>query len=204
MRSRRFRNTLTKHNIRTITLLLALVLIIAAATGGVTVAYLVISSNSVVNTFVPGTITGKITEEFDDTSKTSAKVTNHGDIDAYTRVAIVGVETNADGQVIGSYDVSSFIDTDKWDLVNGYYYYKGVLAPGASSEDLLKKDIPLRVTDTSGEEAVTHYYQVTIVAELIQAEGTTSAGTAAVTDAWGVSYSSGFTAGGTWSAVSGN
>ena len=203
MRSRERRIKLTRRNVRMILLILTVVMIFGVAIGGTT-AFLFQSSDNVVNTFIPGTITGKITEEFNDTSKTSATVTNYGNIAAYTRVAAVGVETNADGQVIGSYDISGKIDSTKWDLVGGYYYYKGSLAPGAATPNLLSSPVVLQETVGTGEEAVTHYYRVTIVAELIQAEGTTSAGTAAVTDAWGVAYSAGLEAGGTWSAASGN
>ena len=209
MRSETKRGKLTKRSIRIVTLIVALTLILGAAVG-VAIAYLTSTPGGVVNTFNPGVVTGVINEEFDLLNKKEATVENTGNVDAYVRVAVVGVEIEKDEDdnivVIGSYDVSSYIDSTNWQLLDdGYYYYKGIVAPGDETPNLLVADtatttggIPLSVTEGSGDTAVTHYYQVSIVAELIQAEGQTSAGADAVTDAWGVTYSDG-----TW-AVAGN
>ena len=188
---------LTKRNLKRITLILALVLVLGLAIGN-TIAFLYASTEKVSNKFIPGKVTGEITETFDDVHKKTATVANTGNVTAYVRAAVVGVELNANKEIIGTYDVSGYIDTDKWQLLDGYYYYKGTVAPGESTPNIIKADgdgIPLQVTTGTAPDTVTRYYQVTIVAELIQAEGKTQAGVDAVTDAWGVSYG-----GGSWSA----
>ncbi len=194
-----------KQNHNRALLIAALILILFAVAGG-TLSFLSSGSDEAVNRFVPGSVTGEISETFNDSAKTSAKIKNTGNVAAYIRVAAVGVEINDAGQVIGSYDVSSFIDTDKWDLVGGYYYYKGSVAPGAYTEDILKSGgILLKRTD-EGDHPVTHNFQVTIVAELIQAEGTKTVGgqsVSAAADAWKADYSAGLESGGSWTAVQG-
>ena len=185
--------------IKTVILFAALLIVIGAAVNG-TVAFLFTNTGDVINTFVPGSVTGEITETFNSDSKTSAKIKNTGNVTAYVRVAVAGTEVDEQGHVIGDLPVAGFIDASKWDLVGGYYYFKGSVAPGAYTEDLLASGIPLKITDGTG----THLYQVTIAAQLIQAEGGRSDGTPAVTDAWKMSYSAGLEAGGSWTAAQGN
>lgn len=184
---------------KTVILFAALLIVICAAVSG-SVAFLFTNTDDVINTFVPGSVTGEITETFNADSKTSAKIRNTGNVTAYVRAAITGNEVDEQGHVIGDLPVAGFIDASKWDLVGGYYYYKGSVAPGAYTEDLLASGIPLKITDAAG----THFYQVTITAQLIQAEGGRSDGTPAVTDAWKMNYSAGLEAGGSWTAVQGD
>ncbi len=158
------------------------VLLLGAMIGG-TVAFLTAVSRNVVNTFTPGTVTGEIEEVKDSDSKDSVKIKNTGNVEAYVRVAVVGNEVDETlASVIGAYDVSSHLAGSGWVKNGNYYYYTGKVAAGALTGELLTSPIPLMVT--AGNE--THYYRVTVAAELIQADGKTANGVKAVVDAWGV------------------
>jgi hypothetical protein len=75
--------------IKTVILFAALLIVIGAAVNG-SVAFLFTNTDDVINTFVPGSVTGEITETFNADSKTSAKIKNTGNVTAYVRVAVTG------------------------------------------------------------------------------------------------------------------
>lgn len=164
-------------------LTIAIILILVMAIGG-TVAFLVANTDPITNSFTPANVTCEVNEDFnpEKTVKTSATVENTGNIPAYIRVAVVANTIDKYGNVTDTADVSDKLASDKWTLLDGYYYYNDVVAPGGSTADLLKKG----GIDLTG-------IQVTILASAIQSE---PAG--AVAEAWGVQFNSG-----TWSAVSG-
>ena len=58
---------------KTIVLLIAVVALLAVAVGG-TLAYLITSTNSIVNVFTPAIESTEIKEEFNGTSKSSVKI----------------------------------------------------------------------------------------------------------------------------------
>ena len=155
--------------------LLALVLILVCTVGG-TVAYLVAQTDPVTNTFTPGEVSCQVKEEFNGKTKTKAVVQNTGNVPAYIRVAVVANTVDGDN-ITGMADLSQvdWLNEANWtEGSGGFYYYKGVVQPGAVTADLLDKDIPL--------EGI----QVTILASAIQ-----SMPDAAVEDAWNMSYNSG-------------
>lgn len=155
---------------KTITLVAALTLILVLAIGG-TIAWLTDSTTSVVNTFTPGEVTCEVVETVENNIKSAAAVKNTGNIPAYIRVAVVANTVDAQGNITGAYNVSNNLDTtDNWTLGNdGYYYYKGIVQPGAVTDGNLLKDS----IDLTG-------IQVTILASAIQ-----STPVDAVYDAWG-------------------
>lgn len=164
--------------------LLALVLILVCTVGG-TVAYLVAHTDPVTNTFTPGKVSCQVEEEFntEKTAKTSVKVQNTGNVPAYIRVAVVANTVDEDGNITGMADLSQvdWLNEANWTKSGDFYYYKGVVQPGAVTADLLKNGIPLTGI------------QVTILASAIQ-----SMPDAAVEEAWQMRYDSG-----TWAAVTG-
>lgn len=170
---------------------LCVVLVAALAIGG-TVAWLTASSDAVTNTFTPGDVTVGIEEEFssDKTAKTSAKIQNTGNVDAYIRVAVVVNCIDSDGNVIVG-TPSTWTATNDWTKLGGYYYYNSVVPAGEATENLLAGD-GVVLKDSDG-----NLYSVDILAQGIQAAGGTG-NTPAVTEAWGVTYSSG-----SWSEVGG-
>ena len=74
-------------------LLISLLALLTLTVGG-TVAYLVASTDNVVNTFTPSHVDCTVDEVFNDNTKTSVTVTNTSDINAYLRVKLVTYRVN--------------------------------------------------------------------------------------------------------------
>ena len=161
---------------RPLLLLASLVLLLALAVGG-TVAWLNSSSGPVTNTMTPGQVPITITETFENGFKSEVSVTNTGNIDAYIRVAIVANAVDKDGNIIAGTapDYVSLVNTDYWKLLDGYYYYKGAVAPKDKTEELFTGPVDVR----GGE--------LNILAESIQVLGGIDGKTASVY-AWGHSF----------------
>ena len=166
---------------RPLLLLVSLVLLLALAVGG-TVAWLNSSSGPVTNTMSPGqvpiTINETINETFNGITKSGVTVTNTGNIDAYIRVAIVANAVDAEGNVVAGNKPVYTIKTANWQELDGYYYYKGAVAPGGTTEALFSS--PVDVTD--GE--------LNILAESVQVLGGIDGKTASEY-AWGAVYRDG-------------
>lgn len=162
---------------RPLLLLVSLVLLLALAVGG-TVAWLNTSTSPVENTMIPGNVPITINETFDGTTKSDVSVTNTGNIDAYIRVAIVANAVDAEGNVVAGDKPSYNINTAYWQELDGYYYYKGAVAPDGTTKELFTKP----VTVTGGE--------LNILAESIQVLGGYGGKTASEY-AWGVVYNNG-------------
>lgn len=160
---------------RPLLLLASLVLLLALAVGG-TVAWLNSSSGPVTNTMIPGQVPITINETFNGTTKSGVSVTNKGNIDAYIRVAIVANAVDENGNIIAGTAPSYTVNEEKWQLLeDGYYYYKGAVAPDGTTEQLFKGDVKV----TGGE--------LNILAESIQVLGGFDGKTASVY-AWGHSF----------------
>lgn len=159
-----------------LTLFVALVLLLTLAVGG-SLAWMV-SNDDVTNSMEPGQVPIEIVEQIDGTTKTKITIQNTGNIDAYIRVAVVANKVDKDGNITIGTAPTLNLNTDKWQqLSDGYYYYKGVVAPGAS-------------TDSLGSISFVDA-EVNILAESIQVLGGTSGDGSASVDAWGVVYNSG-------------
>ncbi len=158
-----------------LTLFVALVLLLTLAVGG-SLAWLV-SNDKVTNSMVPGNVPITIEEQKNGTTKESITIQNTGNIDAYIRVAVVANKVDKDGNIIVGTAPTLNLNTEKWQLLpDGYYYYKGVVAPKASTESL---------GSISFADA-----EVNILAESIQVlGGVTGDGNASV-DAWKASFNS--------------
>ena len=159
---------------RPLLLLASLVLLLALAVGG-TVAWLNSSSGPVTNTMIPGQVPITIDETFKNGIKRDVTVTNNGNIDAYIRVAIVANAVDAEGNVVAGNKPVYTINTANWQELDGYYYYKGAVAPDRTTEQLFKGDVKV----TGGE--------LNILAESIQVLGGIDGKTASVY-AWGHSF----------------
>ena len=160
---------------RPLLLLASLVLLLALAVGG-TVAWLNSSSGPVTNTMIPGQVPITINETFNGTTKSGVTVTNTGNIDAYIRVAIVANAVDENGNIIAGTAPSYTVNEKKWQkLEDGYYYYKGAVAPDGTTEPLFTGDVTVK----RGE--------LNILAESIQVLGGIDGKTASVY-AWGHSF----------------
>lgn len=166
---------------KSILLLITIAALLLAAVGG-TVAYLVTSTDPVVNTFTPASVDTEIDETFEDNVKSSIKVINNGNIPVYVRVAVVGNWVK-DGKVVDSWTPGFTVGEDWDEGGDGYYYYtKPVEAkvgdtPGVTT-DLLGSSIE------AAPRADGTILEVTVIQQSIQAEPTS-----VVVDEWGVTLS---------------
>lgn len=117
-------------------ILATMVLLLTFAVGG-TIAYLVTSTNPVVNTFTPAKVTSVVNEPgWTDGNlvKSNVTISNTGNTSAFIRAAIVVTWKDAAGNtmpirpVLGT-DYTLDINTTDWDgtSTDGFYYYKHVV-----------------------------------------------------------------------------
>lgn len=164
--------------------LLSLLLISTLVIGG-TLAYLVMQTPPVENSFTPSHVTCKVTEEFDGGTKSEVNVTNTGDTEAYIRVKLVTYRVNDAGQHIGgTATIPDFTPGKNWVPYGGYYYYTLPVAPGEKpAADLISS---ITLTGAYNDDADGGKQVIEVMAEAIQ-----SGPANAVGDSWGVSISEG-------------
>lgn len=155
-----------------LTLFVALVLLLTLTVGG-SLAWLV-SDDDVTNSMVPGQVPIEIVEQIDGTTKTSITIKNTGNIDAYIRVAVVANLVDEKGNVTVGTAPTLNLGENWQPLSDGYYYYKGTVAPNASTTSLGS------INFTNAE--------VNILAESIQVLGGVNSDGSASVDAWKASF----------------
>lgn len=169
-------------------LAIAVVLVMVVSIGG-TLAWRTEQSKPVHNTFTAGKADIDIDETVKDNVKQSVTVKNNGTAPVYVRVAVVINCRDEAGNIIFGEAPDFVLNDTSWTKLDGYYYYNGILAPNASTEDLLKEAFHLKGSDGT-------QYEMDVLAEAIQAGGATTDGAPAVEDAWHAKY-----AGGKWQSV---
>lgn len=159
--------------------LVALVLILCVTIGG-TIAWITAQTPAVTNRFEPAKVTSWVDETFDGSKKENVAIENRGDIPAYIRAKVVYNWADSNGNVyaqpVTSADYTIVQGSAKWELIDGYYYYKEAVGVGSKTENLIKSITP-------DEDAAPEGYklQVTILAEAIQ-----STPADAIKEAWKV------------------
>ena len=163
-----------KINKKSLLLLIAVAVIFTAAIGG-TVAYLVTSTPAVTNVFEPATTGVEVTDKIENGFKKNVVITNKSTIPVYLRVAVIANWVNDDEQIVAPWsDYGNLgVDTSKWTLKNGYYYYKGTVAANGNVTLFEKYEQP--EPPVAGA-----HLEMDVIAQIIQAEPTD-----AVTEAWG-------------------
>ena len=159
-----------KFNKKSLALLIVAALLLTITVSG-TVAYLVDSTERLVNTFEPTSVTTSTEETFDQQTKSSVVINNTGDIPVYIRVAVVG-SWMKDGQVVDDWKPDFEVGAD-WQQRDGLYYYTKPIPANDKTTDLLGSSI----TATTQDGAV---LTVRVISQAIQAEPTS-----AVQEAWG-------------------
>lgn len=155
---------------------IAIILVVVMTIGG-TVAFLMDSTESVINKFTPASSGITIEEEVKENCKTEIAVKNTGDTGAYIRVSLVANYYDENGNITGGAAVPDFTNSEKWFLGNdGYYYYKLPVAAGDVTDNLLASESKMQLKDNM---------QVTVLAQSIQASPTS-----VVHDKWGVTVDS--------------
>lgn len=165
---------------RTLVLLLALAALLCTAIGG-TAAYLVVSTQSTVNTFTAPNLDTGIQEDFNGSVKNRVRVANTGNVKAYIRAAVVVTWQDSQGNVYGQApqagtDYSINWTRDDWISKGNYNYYTDPVEPGGETGVLLTDCKPIKAAPEEG-----YALHVEIISEAVQAEPA-----AAVADAWGV------------------
>lgn len=154
-------------------------------------AYMIHKSQTVANNFIPGKVTCDIEEAFNGETKTSIKVKNTGNVDAYIRIRLVFHWEDSKGNVVARHMTPPAVtyDTGKWKkgLTDDYtYYYTGKVAPGDLTPEFLTDSITMApVVEKVNSTDYTYYPVMEVLAEAIQADGKID-DKPAVTDAWGV------------------
>lgn len=169
-----------------LTSLIAVLAILAMAVG--VYAYLSNSSGLLSNDFKPAPETDPtIREEFNGEHKTQVDVAvGPTGYTVYVRAAIVVTWKDEKGNVhaakpVVGQDYSIDINDADWFEYNGYYYCKQSVASNGNTAVLI------RSCGKTGTAPDGYQLSVQILAQTIQAAGTTDAGgVPAVTDAWGV------------------
>lgn len=170
------RRSARRHGGRPLALLLALILVVGAAAGG-TVAWLTQTTQTENNNFSYGTVSCRIDESFNGTTKSNVTVTNTGNTPAYIRAACIVNWVDAQGNIVANvpadYTYSLSIPGDGWTAgSDGYYYYNGVVAPNGTTAGSL-------LTCTSHPADGEYKLSVKVIASAVQATPST-----AVNEAW--------------------
>lgn len=169
--------------------LLISIILVVTCTVGVTLAYIVTSTGSVVNTFKPATIGTDIVEKIEGEVKKSVAVENNSDMPVYVRAQIVVTWKNPDtGEVLGETPVKGADKDYDYNLLagesynwivgaDGYYYYKvpvDATEPENVTDPLITNGV---AKHTNGDYVIS----MEILTQSVQAEPAT-----AVTELWGV------------------
>lgn len=165
--------------------LLVSLVVLATVSIGVTTAYMISSSEPVVNSFDIGDVSCQVVEEYQDSVKSNVNVTNTGNVPAFIRVRLVTYRVDDQGNHIGgTAEIPAFTLGEGWVLHEGYYYYKYQVEPGSTPEANLigGEGIALKeYFDTDGGKQV-----VEVLAEAVQSQGKDDNGASPVELAWGI------------------
>lgn len=172
-------------------LFIAVVMLIGAVVGS-TVAFLVTQTDPVENKFTYASVSCAVSETFKGATKEKVQIQNTGTTDAYIRATYVVSWLNKDGSIApvpqgtipNGYTLSISENPDNaWTKgTDGYFYYLTPVAPGGLTDGSL---VNCTVTYPQGVEPE-YILSVEILASAIQ-----STPANAVTEAWGVTQSSG-------------
>ncbi len=152
--------------------IVVVVLLLAVASIGGTLAWLTSRTAELDNTFSPGEVPNEVVEEFDHDVKQHVGIKNKGDVDAYIRVALVPVWRNADGStgtgLRASLDQCTITWGPKWEKVGEYYYYEDAIPPEGVTGDLI---VSCAVKTGLGDEYKDKKFELQVLSQSIQAEG---------------------------------
>ena len=170
---------------KTAATLMAIIMLIGAVIGS-TVAFLITNTGPVENTFAYASVSCEVKEDFNGSTKKDVQIKNTGSTDAYIRATYVVNWLDKDGKIVASVpDGYSYTLTEnpgnKWTKGNdGYFYYLSPVEPDKSTPGSL---LTCTVTHPENPE---YRLSVEILATAIQ-----STPEKAVTEAWGVTPTSG-------------
>ena len=119
-----------KFSKKTVALVVSIALLLSVGIG-TTLAYLMDSTDPVVNEFTPSQVSTSVVENFEDGVKSDVRIQNNGDIQANIRADVVITWQDANGNVYGQLPAEGtdyVIDYGNgWDKIDGFYYWNGVV-----------------------------------------------------------------------------
>lgn len=153
--------------------IMVVVLLLAVASIGGTLAWLTSRTVELDNTFSPGEVPNEVEEDpFNHDVKRNVKIRNQGDVDAYIRVALVPIWRNADGStgsgLRASLDQCTITWGHKWDKIGEYYYYEDAVPAGEATEYLI---VSCSVKTGLGDEYKDKKFELQVLSQSIQSEG---------------------------------
>lgn len=143
----------TKQNIknsrklnRTYVLALSLLFVVVIEITGI-VAFMMDSTEELINIFEPSKVTTSVSEEFKNGVKSGVKIKNTGTTNAWIRANVVISWQDNDGKVYGSKSPDSGTDyeivydsTGNWiEGSDGFYYYKNPVPPSGTTNNLINR-----------------------------------------------------------------
>ncbi len=143
-----------KYFILIISLLLVYTLLVVG-----TFAWLSAKTDPVTNSFAKGSVPIIPEEQLEGQVKKSVTIQNTGNSPALIRVSVTVNHVDGDGNIIDGAPVSLPINSADWDIINGIYYYKGIVQPGGKTSNLFTQDV-----DYTGLE-------INIMAQSVQVSG---------------------------------
>jgi hypothetical protein len=162
-----------------IILMIAVVAVVVASVSTV-VAYIFKKSQVVENQFVPAAVQCAVKETFKDDTKSSVKVENTGNIEAYIRLRVVTYWQDSKGNVVGltapeiKFGDTWKYDTEKWiyDADEKTFYHKAPVAAEALTSELFEDGfsgikLEKKTVTFDGQDYIYHPV-ITFMAEAIQ------------------------------------
>lgn len=169
------RNKLKHYGIKAVVLSVGIIVLLAAG-GASTIAWLTSEAGPLTNRFARAEVPPTVVEEFDGETKEDVKVQNIGNIDGFMRVVLTAVWLDADGNVAAEQVNPSdwaFESEDGWFYHGGFYYFESAVPAGGTTTELIETlDFPLK-------EGLR--FELQVIASSIQADPPR-----AVKEAWGM------------------
>lgn len=168
-------------NLKKCTLALALVLLILVPIGG-TLAFLMDTTQQVVNEFDPNTVPVDIVEDFENDVKENVKIQNKSEIKVYVRVDLIPTWQDKDGNVVGvSASLSDLNITwgdgfaTNWKQgQDGFYYYLMPLEPNDDDPDTVTDITTALIKEATVKTENGYKMNLQVITQSIQAEGINS------------------------------
>ena len=170
-----------KRKILTVVIILTLIALVIAVSISAVIAYMYRQSEELVNTFVPADVSCRVDEVFENNTKTSVKITNTSNIEAYLRMRVVTYWEDSKGNAVAwtSPEIKFGSDwkynTEDWiyDAANYTFYYTVPVDVNGSTAELLAPGTKITmepVIKSDGKIEFTYYPVMEFVAEAIQSK----------------------------------
>ena len=185
-------------NLKKCIMALALVLLILVPVGG-TLAFLMDTTQQVVNEFDPNTAPVEVVEKFEDDVKENVRVQNESEIKVYVRVDLIPTWQDEDGNIVGISASLSDLDITWGDgfVANwkegsdGFYYYLKPLEPNDSDPDTITDITTALIKEATVKTENGYKMNLQVITQSVQVEGFDSKGNRPIELLWNVDIEDG-------------